>query len=177
MNTSGYDKKTIFTLIAFILVGILLFATIFVKNKKDAENIEKSRPQNEKNLPVSEAAYYGSEAIRLAGTVYLENGQVADFSSIKKETLFYDENGSPVNLPTVSPAEYEQINEKMSYADVCKLIGGEGEITKEIDSPGDKFYTVCYFFYGDKANSSASFIFQGDKLLSKANTNIADDKK
>ena len=177
MNTSKYDKKTIFTLIAFILVGILLFATIYVKNKKDAENIEKNLPKNDKNIPVSETGYYGSEAIRLAGTVYLENGQVPDFSSIKSETTFYDMTGNPVNLPTVSPAEYELVKENMSYADVCNLIGGEGEITKEIDKPGDKYYTVCYFFYGDKANSSASFIFQGDNLLSKANTNIIEDKK
>lgn len=178
MQEKKFDTKTIITLIAFIVVGVILFATIFSRNSQLAQqSVDPDAPKAIDNVVVSEGAYYGSEAVSAAGkALFDKEGNPIDIATITKEAEFYDENGKMINLPTISKKEYDAITENMSYQKVCEIIGGEGEIVREVDKPGDEFYTVCYFFYGDKAQSSASFIFQSDELVSKANTNIADDK-
>ena len=61
-NKKNFDKRTLFTLIAFIVVGILLFFTMFAHNatlKKKAQ--DPAKPNISKNVPLSEGAYYGKE--------------------------------------------------------------------------------------------------------------------
>ncbi|MDP4119297.1 MAG: hypothetical protein Q8873_08970 [Bacillota bacterium] len=175
------DAKSFFTLIAFIIVGILLFTMIFLHNSREIENKGKVlTPKNveEKNSAPDEKFYYGSQALSyMPSEVYDKSGNKIDPSSLKKETELFDKNGKMMNLPTISPSEYKKISNGMSYEDLCKLIGGNGEKVREVDKPGDEFYTVCYFFYGDKAESSASFILQSNKIKSKANTGLVSKKK
>ena len=171
-NKSNFDKKTLFTLIAFIAVGILLFFTMFAHNSQQKEKAMEGKGNVDKNVAVTESSYYGKEAVDMAGTVYDKNGAVLDLSALTEKTDIFDQYGKKLNLPTISSEEYYSLEQGMSYKQVCDIIGGEGEIMKEIDKPGDKYYTVSYFFYGDKANSSATFIFQGDRLKSIGNTNI-----
>ena len=176
-DKSIFDKKTFFTLIAFIAVGILLFGMIFAHNSSLSEKARDNETLNaQNNVPASEKAYYGSEAESSTDQVYDKNGAPLDLSLLTEETELYDQYGKKLNLPTISESEYASIKEGMSYTEVCEIVGGIGKIVSEVDKPGDAFYTVCYFFYGDKAESSASFIFQGDRLKSKANTNLADKK-
>ncbi|MBQ3053687.1 MAG: hypothetical protein IJC89_02130 [Clostridia bacterium] len=172
MIKQKYDKKVYFTLVGFILVGVLLFATIFARNSMEIEKSKDALADAKGNTPMNEQAYYGSEAVKLLGQVYDKEGNLLDVSSLKEETSFFSADGKEINPPTVSPSEYEKAVKGISYEDLKSLIGGEGEITGEVDKPGDEFYTVCYYYYGDKANSSASFIFQGDRLKSKTNTGI-----
>ncbi len=172
-KNNKFNFHTVFLLVSFILVGILLFATMFVRNKSINDERESLTYSAEKNVAISESAYYGKEAAESVTFDVFDNlGNKIDISSLKKETSLYNEQGELVNLPTISTGEYAMVKEGMSYEDVFALIGGEGKIVSEIDSPGDEFYTVCYFFYGDKAETSASFIFQGNRLKSKANTGI-----
>ena len=172
-KNNKFNFHTAFLLVAFILVGVLLFATMFIRNKSINDERENLTYSAEKNVAVNDTAYYGKEAAQsIVSDVYDASGNKVDIFALKKETPLYNEQGEPINLPTISPAEYASVKEGMSYNDVCALIGGEGKKISEIDSPGDEFYTVCYFFYGDKAETSASFIFQGDRLKSKANTGI-----
>ena len=84
----------------------------------------------------------------------------------------YDDEGNLINPPTISREEYERIDKGISYRQLCEIIGGEGKIQKEIDKPGDKYYTVVYVFEGDLPDTSASFILQGDRLKSKAQTGL-----
>ena len=162
---TNFDKKTVFTLIAFVLVGILLFFTIFARNdslKKQAQS-DPSKPDISKNISLSEGAYYGKEAIETAGEVWDIDGNKIDMSVLTKKTDLYDKNGKLLNLPTISSEEYALLEKGISYSELCDIVGGKGEIIREIDNPGDEFYTVAYFF-------------QGDRLKSKANTGI-DEKK
>ncbi len=174
MTEKKFDSQTVITLVAFILVGVLLFAFMFVRNKSIQEDRANSTFSADKNTPLSENAFYGKEAVSAAGDVYDKFGNKVDLSELTKETTLYDISGNIYNLPTISAEEYAKITKNMSYDEVCKIIGSSGTIVSEIDSPGDEFYTVCYFFYGDKAETSASFIFQGGKVLSTANTGLQD---
>jgi hypothetical protein len=172
-KNSKFNFHTVFLLVSFILVGILLFATMFVRNKSINDERASLTYSADKNVAVSKTAYYGKEAINsVSSDIFDEAGNKIDFSALTEETTLYNKAGELINLPTISPDEYSQVKEGMSYEEVCALIGGEGKKLSEIDSPGDEFYTVCYFFYGDKAETSASFIFQGNRLKSKANTGI-----
>ncbi len=176
-NKSNLDKKTLFTLIAFIAVGILLFFTIFAHNESvKKETQDPSKPNVSKNAPVSEGAYYGKEAIELAGDVFDAEGNPVDMKTLTQRTDLYLENGKLLNLPTVSSEEYALLEKGISYEELCEIVGGKGEIISEVDTPGDKFYTAAYFFYGDKAETSATFVFQSNRLKSKANTGIEENK-
>lgn len=175
VDKSKFDKKTIFTLIAFVAVGILLFFTIFahngnLKNEKAEENSDKPNIKN--NVAISKDKYYGKEVVNLAGTVYDKNGEIVDLSEQTEAIEVFEKNGKKLNLPTISSEEYAALKKGMSYEEICKIIGGKGEIIGEVDNPGDEFYTAAYFFYGDKAETSATFVFQGDRLKSKANTDL-----
>lgn len=172
-KNNKFNFHTVFLLVSFILVGILLFATMFIRNKSINDERENLTYSAEKNVASSVSSYYGKEAAEsITFDIFDNSGNKIDISSLKKETALYNNEGELVNLPTINSQEYAMAKEGMSYEEVCALIGGEGKKLSEIDSPGDEFYTVCYFFYGDKAETSASFIFQGNRLKSKANTGI-----
>ena len=70
--------------------------------------------------------------------------------------------------PTITKAEFDSIEEGMTYEEVVAIIGGEGELQAESGTPGDQFHTVLYVWEGDSAGSAANAMFQGGRLTSKA---------
>lgn len=77
------------------------------------------------------------------------------------------------NDPGISMAEFEQIKSGMTYEEVVKIIGGEGEVQSEVGAEGDEFYTVAYAFKGEKGfGSNAILMFQGGKLDTKAQAGL-----
>lgn len=75
----------------------------------------------------------------------------------------------PKNSPKISKAEFDQIQNGMSYEEIVKIIGGEGEIMSEAGEKGSPYYSVLYKYEGEgEFGANANFMFQGGKLLSKA---------
>jgi hypothetical protein len=73
------------------------------------------------------------------------------------------------NDPDISKAEFDAIENGMTYAEVVKIIGGEGEVMSEIGVKGEEFYTIMYMYDGEKGlGSNANFTFQDGKLSMKA---------
>lgn len=73
------------------------------------------------------------------------------------------------NKPTMSKTEFEKIQNGMSYEEVTKIIGGPGELTSEVGSKGDQFYTAAYQYEGEgQLGANAILMFQGGKLASKS---------
>lgn len=70
--------------------------------------------------------------------------------------------------PTITKAEFDSIEEGMTYEEVVAIIGGEGELQAESGTPGDQFHTVLYIWEGDSTGSAANAMFQGGRLTSKA---------
>lgn len=60
----------------------------------------------------------------------------------------------------------------MSYAEVKKIIGSDGEVMSEVGTKGDSLYIVVYDWKGKDGISNATFEFQGDKLQSKAQAGL-----
>ncbi|MGG1516998.1 DUF3862 domain-containing protein [Paenibacillus oryzisoli] len=75
----------------------------------------------------------------------------------------------PKNKPSMSKAEFDQIQNGMTYAQVTEIIGGPGEIMSEVGEKGSEFYTVMYMYDGEGSlGANANLMFQGGKLNSKA---------
>lgn len=76
---------------------------------------------------------------------------------------------APKNSPKMSKAEFDQIQNGMTYEEVVKIVGGPGEMVSETGSKGDPAYTVMYMWQGDgQIGANANAMFQGGKMMNKA---------
>ena len=76
---------------------------------------------------------------------------------------------APTNDPNMSKAEFDKIQNGMTYEAVVKIVGGPGEMTAETGTKGDDYYTVAYSFKGENGfGANAQLMFQGGKLNTKA---------
>lgn len=76
---------------------------------------------------------------------------------------------APKEDPGISKEEFNAIENGMTYEEVVKIIGGEGEVLSEVGEKGDQFYTIMYMYNGEEGfGSNANFTFQGGKLSAKA---------
>jgi hypothetical protein len=76
---------------------------------------------------------------------------------------------APVNSPTMSMAEFNAIQNGMTYEQVVQIVGGPGEKMSESGSPGQEYYTVMYMWEGDGGmGANANCMFQGGALMNKA---------
>lgn len=77
------------------------------------------------------------------------------------------------NDPGISMAEFEKVQSGMTYEEVVKIIGGEGEMQSETGAKGDEYYTVGYKWDGEKGfGSNAIMMFQSNKLDTKAQVGL-----
>ncbi|MGG3888610.1 DUF3862 domain-containing protein [Metabacillus fastidiosus] len=70
---------------------------------------------------------------------------------------------------TVSLDEFNQIKNGMTYDEVVKIVGGEGNMLSESGDEGTDFYTIMYDYRGEgDFGANANFTFQGGKLQNKS---------
>ena len=75
----------------------------------------------------------------------------------------------PQNKPTMTKAEFEQIQNGMTYPEVTAIIGGPGEMISELNAPGSPYYTVSYKYDGEGSiGANSMLMFQGGKMSTKA---------
>lgn len=76
---------------------------------------------------------------------------------------------APKNKPGISKAEFDQIQNGMSYDEVKVIIGSDGEVLSETGQAGDQFHTIMYKWDGEKGfGANANFMFQEGKLQNKS---------
>ena len=72
---------------------------------------------------------------------------------------------APKNKPGISKAEFDQIQNGMSYDEVKAIIGSDGEVLSESGQAGEQFHTIMYKWDGEKGfGANANFMFQERKL-------------
>ncbi|MDR9792745.1 DUF3862 domain-containing protein [Aeribacillus pallidus] len=80
-----------------------------------------------------------------------------------------EEKSEPENKPTISKAEFDAIKNGMTYEEVVKIIGSEGEVMSETGEAGTDLHTIIYSWDGEgEIGANANFTFQGGKLQNKA---------
>ncbi|MBJ7987797.1 DUF3862 domain-containing protein [Bacillus cereus] len=86
---------------------------------------------------------------------------------VKKEEPKKEE--APKNKPGISKAEFDQIQNGMSYDEVKTIIGSDGEVLSENGQAGEQFHTIMYKWDGEKGfGANANFMFQEGKLQNKS---------
>ncbi|BDG48752.1 DUF3862 domain-containing protein [Parageobacillus sp. KH3-4] len=76
----------------------------------------------------------------------------------------------------VTKEKFEQIKDGMTYEEVVKIIGAEGNLVSETGEKGTPTHTAIYEFEGDGSfGANANFTFQGGKLVNKSQFGIEDE--
>lgn len=91
-----------------------------------------------------------------------EEQKVKEKASAEAETKKKSEKG------TLTKEKFEQIKDGMTYEEVISIIGSEGTLLSEAGDKGTQFHTVIYEFETDGIFSSSTMMFQGGKLINKA---------
>jgi hypothetical protein len=74
----------------------------------------------------------------------------------------YNSSGS---APVVTMAEYQQVSDGMSYAEVTAIIGSPGQ---ELSSSNVAGYSTVMYMWSNAGGSNMNAMFQNDKLVNKA---------
>jgi hypothetical protein len=69
----------------------------------------------------------------------------------------------------INKGEFDSIENGMTYEEVVKIIGVEGEVMSESGSAGEEFHTVMYTWDGEEGlGANANAMFQGGVMINKA---------
>lgn len=69
----------------------------------------------------------------------------------------------------INKAEFDAIQNGMTYEEVVKIIGVEGEVMSESGTAGEEFHTVMYTWDGEEGfGANANAMFQDGKMINKA---------
>ncbi|MGG4451845.1 hypothetical protein [Brevibacillus porteri] len=70
---------------------------------------------------------------------------------------------------TITKSEFEQIENGMSFEEVKKIVGGEGELLAEVGKAGEEGHTIVYMYEGEGTiGANAKFSFRGGILQVKS---------
>lgn len=88
-------------------------------------------------------------------------------SSNNTDTTDNNEVVTEKNSPKISMEEFEALATGITYEEAVEIIGGEGELTSQVDVAG--YDTKLYTWEGEGSfGSNANATFQNGKLTSKA---------
>jgi hypothetical protein len=88
----------------------------------------------------------------------------------KEESKKEDKKG------VVTKEKFDQIKDGMTYEEVVSIIGAEGTLVSETGEKGTQTHTAIYEFEADGSfGANANFMFQGGKLVNKAQFGIEDE--
>lgn len=69
----------------------------------------------------------------------------------------------------ITKEDFDKIKDGMTYEEVVKIIGSEGEVMSESGSEGDPSHTIMYSWEGEgDIGANANMTFQGGELVNKA---------
>jgi hypothetical protein len=69
----------------------------------------------------------------------------------------------------INKGEFDSIENGMTYEEVVKIIGVEGEVMSESGTAGEEFHTVMYTWDGEEGlGANANAMFQDGVMISKA---------
>jgi hypothetical protein len=69
----------------------------------------------------------------------------------------------------ITKSEFEQIENGMSFEEVKKIVGGEGELLAEVGKAGEEGHTIVYMYEGEGTiGANANFSFRGGILQVKS---------
>lgn len=101
------------------------------------------------------------------------NSNAANAATENKSAATNANVSAPMNVnPNITAANFAKLQNGMTYKEVVKILGAEGELLSNYEIPELK--TVMYQWKGEGygATPSLKLVFQNDKLVDKANTGV-----
>ncbi|WP_374722582.1 hypothetical protein [Peribacillus tepidiphilus] len=83
-----------------------------------------------------------------------------------------DQQKTEPKAGVLTKEKFDHIENGMTYEEVVSIIGSEGVVISETGDKGSQFHTVMYEFETDGFMSNANMMFQGGKLVSKAQVGL-----
>ncbi|OIK04562.1 DUF3862 domain-containing protein [Bacillus sp. MUM 13] len=105
---------------------------------------------------------------------------VAPSSDSSNNTTTKENNKSAnpvVKEGVLTKEKFAKIKDGMTYNEVVKIVGAKGELLSESGEKGTQYYTELYQFKTDGTFSNSSMMFQGGKLINKAQVGLGGDSK
>lgn len=91
----------------------------------------------------------------------------SETSGSKNENTANEQTNKQNNSPKISKAEFEALKTGMTYSEVVSIIGGEGELSSQVNVAG--YDTELYIWQGEGSiGANANITFQNNELVSKA---------
>lgn len=124
-------------------------------------------------IVVSAVGANGEDTPKEEATTAVKTEEVKADDTEKAEPAKEEKKAEPkkeVNDPEMTKAEFNKLRNGMTYEEVIKIVGGEGELSSEVGAVGDDLYTAMYTFEGNSFGGNANLTFQGSpaKLNMKA---------
>jgi hypothetical protein len=88
---------------------------------------------------------------------------------VEEETPAPKEEPKQEEKKGINKAEFDAIQNGMTYEEVVKIIGVEGEVMSESGSEGEEFHTIMYTWDGEGGfGANANAMFQDGAMINKA---------
>ena len=130
-------------------VGVISIILIFALAACGGDDVQSTNEQSE-----SQSETQGS------------TDQASEEKAVNEEES--DENESAL----LTKEKYDKIKTGMTYEEVVEIIGSKGTVMSESGDAGSDTHTVLYEFDTDGFMSAATMMFQGGKLMSKAQAGL-----
>lgn len=145
----------------FWLIIVLVIIAISISNT----NNEDSNKNNVNDITISEN--------ETADTPTDVSENKTDIKKENIQTAEEQENEKQKSTAGVNYANFQKIQNGMSYSQVVELLGEEGELLSESDVLNDPQYaTKMYYWYDYTGISNCNVMFQGGKVISKAQVGL-----
>lgn len=170
------------TLLMFLvsIIGIIVSLVLLIVN-----SIKKK--DKSKNLKLM-GGFSGLAVIAILGQMFfgtpsnttnsnVPDSQLEQHSQSEVETNDNIENENKTdnkaevdtNAGKMTKAKFDEIQNGMTYEEVTKIIGGEGEVLSESGQKGQQFHTIMYQYEGvGNLGANSNLMFQEGKLVNKA---------
>lgn len=109
-----------------------------------------------------------AESVTSSATESSSNATSSKTGSNKKQS----NNTASSKKNYITKADFDKISNGMTYEEVKKIIGCDGELMSEVGSKGEQYYTVVYNWKGKDGISNAVFEFQDNKLIAKSQVGL-----
>ncbi|WP_336883818.1 DUF3862 domain-containing protein [Priestia koreensis] len=150
-------KKPLYKKWWFWLIVVVIVGSIGV----NGGNEEEAEPSNTKSVEVKEVTASEKEETKSKGKKEVKKETPKPATLAKKET--------PKADGAINKEKFDQLKDGMSYEQVVALVGDEGTLMSETGQKGTSLYTAMYEFPADGSfGANVSLMFQGDKLMNKA---------
>lgn len=83
-----------------------------------------------------------------------------------------DYSSTESNKNLVTYANFEKIENGMTYEQVVEIFGVDGKVLSEVDMGDEEYKTTMYYWYDDTGIANCNITFQGGVVIAKAQVGL-----